>query len=314
MGKSRLGISILNMNGLKDTVSLLGDLQNQEEVELSILVIDNGSKDRKEVEQISKLYPMVHIVRNEQNAGVAKGFNQGIRFLRSIGCTRFLLLNNDTRIENPLFFRDMQKRFDDLLIKYDNKVVLHPLTLFSDSEDIWFYKGKINKILLLPVHIGKNRSYKQFRKNKFEEYEDAGDFLPGCCIMFDLRFIEQVGEYKESLFAYYEDLDISIRARKAGYKLIVDNQNILIHKRGGTTVGKNSKKFSRAQIYLWSRNSISVVREHFGIIKSCWLFCTRPILFIFWFIKAENKKMLFLDMITGTLDGITGKLNLSKYL
>ncbi len=61
-----------------------------------IIVIDNGSSDGT-IEMLSNEFPHVNIIRNQNNIGVARARNQGIR---AAGGDYILMLDSDTEIKN----------------------------------------------------------------------------------------------------------------------------------------------------------------------------------------------------------------------
>lgn len=71
-------------------------------VQLEILLIDNGSNDgteQKYQEYISKFatdkQSEFHYIKNENNIGCGAGWNQGVKFGLENGFTHFLIINND---------------------------------------------------------------------------------------------------------------------------------------------------------------------------------------------------------------------------
>ena len=101
MVKMNLTIVIVNWNNKKILQDCLKSIyQTHPDYQCEIIVIDNHSKDGS-VEMIEDQFPEVKLVKNNENLGLAKANNQGIKLAKT---NYILLLNNDTIITHEDFF------------------------------------------------------------------------------------------------------------------------------------------------------------------------------------------------------------------
>lgn len=80
------------------------------------------------------------------------------------------------------------------------------------------------------------------------------DFIAYGCLLAPLSVIERVGMLSERYFLYCEDIDHSLRIRRAGYRLAYDPDALVWHK-GGATVRYRS---ARHDFYM-ARNTLLLV-------------------------------------------------------
>lgn len=295
-----IGILIINWNCLDDTISLLNDLHNQKYIKPKLLVIDNGSKNQSILTERLKSFKDVQIILNNKNNGVAPVFNQGIKELLKSNCKYIMLLNADVLIPDKLFLKKMLLELKEC--KYKKKI-MSPKILYEHNKKVWFEKGYLYKKFVLTTH---NNPFPFIKKIE-------NDFLTGCCILFDKNFINEVGFYDENFFAYFEDTDISIRAKQKDYKLITNKNITILHKKSATT-SKNPTGFSRIHIYLWNRNTILFAKKYLSFLDLIFFFIpSRFIINIYWFSKANYKLYFFIDCFRGIKDGILNKLSMNNY-
>src|SRR5262249_23631506 len=67
---------VLNWNGRDDTIRCLESLRADPYDRLEVVVVDNGSSDGSP-DAVARAFPEARWVRNAENLGIARGFNQG---------------------------------------------------------------------------------------------------------------------------------------------------------------------------------------------------------------------------------------------
>ncbi|MBI1863902.1 glycosyltransferase family 2 protein, partial [Candidatus Woesebacteria bacterium] len=97
---TKIFIIILNWNRYQDTHDCLKSLEkiNKKNLDLNILVVDNGSKV-EEIEKLKKIVPANSLILNNKNLGFAQGNNVGIRQALKNNADYVLVLNNDTFLD-----------------------------------------------------------------------------------------------------------------------------------------------------------------------------------------------------------------------
>lgn len=248
-----LGIVTVTYNSSAVLPGFLRSLHNQSYETFRLYAVDNassdGSADQLEAEQDSRIV----VIRNADNVGFCTGSNQGISRALEDGCSYVLLLNNDT--EYP-------ENFLAELMAAANNSAAHSLFcpkiyFHSDRSRIWFAGGRFNRWLgENPRHIGEGESDDM----RFDMPSEI-DFITGCCMLVSPRVFQRIGLLDEKYFAYLEDADFCLRARRAGFSMSYVPSAHLYHKVSALTGGS----LSAFSIRMGVRNRVYYLRKHFGV-------------------------------------------------
>lgn len=82
------------------------------------------------------------------------------------------------------------------------------------------------------------------------------DFLTGACMLMRTSTLEQIGLIDERYFLYCEDIDLSLRIRQSGLRIVLAPDAEMWHKNGGTT-----RKQGARRDYYMVRNSLLLVHK-----------------------------------------------------
>lgn len=197
---------ILNWNGrdrLPISLGSVGALEGRFEV----LVVDNGSGDGS-AELVTSILPSAHLLRNGANLGFAEGNNRGIAYALDRGATHVALINDDMRLD-PRW-----------LVSLLAEQALHPeagilggLVLFLDRPEV------VNSTGIEVDALGRARD-RDFERPLAALARPASEgvlAVTGGAMLIDRRVLDAVGALDARLFAYYEDYDLCLRARAAGF-------------------------------------------------------------------------------------------------
>jgi len=289
---SKISVIILNWNGENDTIDCINSLLNQVDVELDIMVIDNGSKEES-VSKIERKFPQLMVIKSESNLGYCGGMNLGIRMAIKKDAKFILLINNDT-VADKNFVKSLMENFED-----DVGVVGPIIYYYDDPNEIWSSGGKISPII---------QELKRSHEHQLEIPTKPIDldFITGCAMLVKREVFEKVGFFDERFFpAYYEDLDFCLRVRKAGYRIILDPTSLLWHKVSKSSNGSESENL----IFLVARNSGFYFRKHLKLWNFFPIICYRLLSgikkTIFW--SVQKKICLIKAYWCGFFVGWTGK-------
>lgn len=210
----KISFVIVNYNGEKVIESCLRSVFASENIFFDVIVVDNASQD-KSIPHIKALFPKVHYILKESNTGFADGSNTGIRFALDHGADFVFLLNNDASIEKDTL---------SLLLRYaqeDARGIFSPFIRSSqNSQKVWFSGGKIHWFRMRATHHDSPQGISTPLPT---------EYLSGCALLIPKRAFFDVGLLDEDYFLYYEDVDWSLRARRAGYSLWVIPQAKAFH-------------------------------------------------------------------------------------
>ena len=293
-------VIILNWNGLNDTVECLNSLKRVEYDNFKIVVIDNGSR-KEEAVYISKKFKSITVIKNERNLGYCKANNQGIELAMEKNADYILLLNNDTVVKS---------NFLNILVEYAEKYpdigILNPKILYYKSNKIHSMGGKIFYLLGMFRNIGKGKNS--------ENYKDVIDpeFATGCAMLIKREVIKKVGMLDPIYFAYCEDADFSLRAKRKGYKIRVIPSAIIFHKKSATSGFAGSDRLSNLQAYLKARNGI-IFAKNLEEWKFLGYICGQFTFRLIYHLTVIKDFKSFISYMNGIYDGLEfllqGKIN-----
>ena len=236
----------LNWNRREDTLTCLHSLQQLAYPAYRLLVIDNGSSDGS-VEAIRREFPAAEVLVNEHNLGFAAGANIGLRHALSQGADFVFLVNNDTTVD-PRALHELVRA-----AHASDVGMAAPMIYFdSDPAVIWSVGGGWNP-LLLEMTGGHGRGPDDGRWSEVVERP----VLVGCGLLLRRELLEEVGLFDERFFMYYEDSDLCLRARSAGFRLILVPAAKMWHKVATSSGGSDSP----SERYQMARSSVLFFRK-----------------------------------------------------
>ncbi len=219
-------IVVLNWNRAEDTAACLASLQAADLGGASITVVDNGSRDGS-VEMVRARFPAVRVVALPQNRGYAGGNNAGIRAALDAGAQAVLLLNNDTTVA-PDFLVPLLWALNDQPRAAAVASAIHrrdrPEMLDVAFSEVDFRQREAVKIRGVNALPGEGFGGRR-------EVEVA----IGCSLLLRAEALRSVGLFDEAYFAYHEDVDWSLRARRAGYVLLYEPFSRVFHRGSSST-------------------------------------------------------------------------------
>ena len=242
---SRVAVIIVNWRKYNMTDNCIESVIKCNYPNYEIILVDNES-DSSKVSNFKYRKNIITIL-NSKNEGFSKANNQGIEYALKNNFDYILLLNNDTIIKSNLI---------DVLVKtaQEKKVfAVQPLILNHNEKKIWNGGGKIN--YFFGIFSNSKKVYNSF---KFIEW------FTGCCCLLDLKLFREIGKFDERFFAYYEDVDLSLRIKKNGYKIGFTSQTELIHLESASSKLETSNEGSLNPFvhYLNIKNNILILRKH----------------------------------------------------
>lgn len=278
-------------------------------IDTEIFVVDNNSVDDS-VKMVQTEFPGVKLIVNEQNTGFSKANNIAIKESKG---DYVLLLNPDTLVEKNAFidcihYMDENQEIGSLGVKMINgKGEFLPESKRAlPIPSVAFYK--IFGLSKLFPNSKKFGSYHLTYLDNDQIHEV--DVLSGAYMMLRKSVLDQIGYLDEDFFMYGEDVDLSFRVTKAGYKNIYFPKTRIIHYKGEST-----KKGSINYVVVFYRAMQIFVKKHFAQ-KNAILFSS-IISFAIWFrASMAILKRVFQQLLLPFLDFTVvyaGMLLLAKY-
>jgi GT2 family glycosyltransferase len=231
---------VLNWNGGEDTLRALASLEG-----IETICVDNGSSDGSDAE-VERRFPQVELLRTGRNLGYSGGNNAGIDRAAERGADWVLLLNNDAVAEPGLaaaLARAAEQRPD--------AGILACKVLFEDGETVQYAGASFNTLL---GYSGRPVGYR--KRDQFHELRDV-DRADGAAMAIALDALDDARLASE-LFAYVEDVELSLRLRRRGYAVVFVPDAVVRHKGSAATGGS----VSTHNLYYDTRNTIVVTERH----------------------------------------------------
>lgn len=289
MAVKRVAIIILNWNGLDDTLECLSSLSELEYKNYQIIVVDNNSTE--DISTLPEQYPGVILIRNHDNYGFCKGNNIGIEKAVELKYDYCWILNNDTVVAKDC----LGKLVDALSQDESIAAVTNRVDYYQDHSLSWFAGG------IFLNGIPAIRGF--FEKiNDNHEQEDT-EYLVGCSFLARTDILNKVGGFDENYFCYVEDVDISMKIRELGWKIIYSKDAVVWHK-----VSASTGIHSPLKLYYKHRNMLYFLRKFNNPINPSvrwYLSSFRYILSLL--VKHRNPKAAWY-LFRGLVDGTKGRM------
>jgi O-antigen biosynthesis protein len=223
-----------------------------------VFVVDNNSTDGSN-KMVQELFPWVHLIANKDNKGFSKANNQAIRISKG---EYVLLLNPDTVVEETTFaltckFMDEHQDAGGLGVQMiDGKGNFLPESkrgLPTPMVAFW-------KIFGLSALFPKSKTFGRYHLGYLSKEEvHSIEVLSGAFMQMRRSTLDKTGLLDEDYFMYGEDIDLSYRILKAGYKNYYFPHTRIIHYKGEST-----KKSSVNYVIVFYKAMVIFARKHFA--------------------------------------------------
>lgn len=236
--KDRILVIILNYNTWQRTITTVEMLSHTLCVPSEdILVVDNASTNDsyEQIDVFRQQTLRIHLCRAKQNAGYAAGNNIGIRYARQEGYRYAWILNNDILIEDKNILPKMLH-----ILKTDQKAAVVNPDIYSPDGHLFNREAK--KPSFWDYTFGMLRYRKLGR-----QITDIGGYgyvyrPQGCCMLADLKKLEEAGDLDEHTFLYGEEVILAERLLEKGYLCTCCTEGRVVHDHSSTVKDYVSKK------------------------------------------------------------------------
>ncbi|MBN1925956.1 MAG: glycosyltransferase, partial [Prolixibacteraceae bacterium] len=263
--RMKLSVIIVNYNVKHFLEQCLHSVQKAcRNIDAEIFVVDNNSVDGSAGMLIHK-FPEVNLILNKKNLGFARANNQAIR--KAAG-EYILLLNPDTVVEEQTFgkvlaFMDENPDAGGLGVKMiDGKGRFLP----ESKRGLPTPWVAFHKVFGLSSVFPKSKVFGRYHLSYLDENQiHEVDVLAGAFMLMRKEALEKAGLLDETFFMYGEDIDLSYRITKSGYKNYYYPGTTIIHYKGEST-----KKGSLNYVRMFYNAMIIFARKHFSKQYAGW--------------------------------------------
>ena len=228
------------------------------QIDAEVFVVDNASVDGS-VDMVKEKFPFAKIIANQNNVGFSKANNQAIE----IATGEFvLLLNPDTVVAEDTFekciaFMDAHKDAGALGVRMiDGKGNFLPESKRGlPTPAVAFYKT-FGLAKLFP----KSKTFGKYHLGFLSEHEtNEVEILSGAFMFMRKSVLDKIGLLDETFFMYGEDIDLSYRIIKEGYKNFYFPETTIVHYKGEST-----KKGSLNYVKVFYNAMLIFASKHFS--------------------------------------------------
>jgi len=296
----KIGVVIVTFNSENHVLKCIASVYGNNYKNLSVVVVDNNSNDNT-ISAIKKNYKNIHIVKNNDNLGFAKGCNQGIKFLLKHHTEYVLLLNPDTLISKS-FLKKMLIPFDE------NKKIFVAgsiITYMKNPKKIWYAGGYLNKIFLYTRH-----KYMDKHVESLKIKSGITDFITGACMMIRGEAIKKIGLLPEDYFLYFEDIVFCKKIIDEGFSCYLLAEPLVRHDVSASTGIAGSNNISSLKAYYFARNPLLYIKANTNspkkILQIIGQFIIRFPYYLFFMLRMKSVQLIF-SYLRGLRDGLIGK-------
>jgi N-acetylglucosaminyl-diphospho-decaprenol L-rhamnosyltransferase len=241
-----LRVFVIHWNEPERLMATVASLSQSEGVAIDVCVIDNASRESV-LDEISEGLPdNIRLLRLPANVGFAGAGNEAIAQARGTRESWFVVAAHDVLVRASTL-----AELVSCMEANDTIGIVGPLLTNADGSELddpyrinraggrWF--ASIPKP---GVTVGRSRGFVE------------REWVQGCLLLIRAACAEEIGGFWSQLFAYYEEVDLCMRARGAGWRVGVAS-NAMAHEPGPTIP-------TDRLTYLLTRNSLALVRRHSG--------------------------------------------------
>ena len=215
MEEKRHFFVIVNYNGGSHIIHCIHSILQSKKLHPLIIIVDNASTDQS-LEQCKIKYPNLIYIYNTHNIGFAAAANIGTRYALERSATTVTYCNPDAYITPDCAYQLIKA------VEKKNVAIVSPLILDGSHQKHWFCGGKIDFFRFRATHTCSTKNHLS--------HIIPSDYISGCVMTISSQVYAKIGLFDERFFLYYEDADISLRARNNGFVIGIVPQAQAFHK------------------------------------------------------------------------------------
>jgi GT2 family glycosyltransferase len=228
------------------------------DIHAEVFVVDNASTDGSR-QYLEPKFSNIHFIWNNENIGFGKACNKALKIAKG---ENVLFLNPDTIVAEDCFtacisFLEKTKDAGALGIRMlDGRGNFLPESKRSFPSPLTSFYKLSGLSFLFP----KSKTFGQYHLGYLNEHQNHEiDVLAGAFMMIKKEVLDKTGGFDENFFMYGEDVDLSYRIQKAGYKNYYFSERSILHFKGESTK-KGSVNYVRMFYMAMSR----FVKKHYS--------------------------------------------------
>ncbi|WP_461532853.1 glycosyltransferase family 2 protein [Sinomicrobium sp.] len=250
----KTAIVILNWNGRSLLEKFIPSVL-QHTKGADIYVADNASTDDS-IAYLNANHPEVKIIRNKENGGFAKGYNDA---LQQVDADIYCLLNSDVEV-TPNWLSPILEIFES----GEEIAIVQPKILDYYRKDMFEYAGAAGGFIdMLGYPFCRGRLFQTLEQD-LGQYDDSCEIFwaTGAAMFIRSEVFHELSGFDEDYFAHQEEIDLCWRAKNKGYVVLYTGKSHIYHMGGATLNNMNPRK-----TFLNFRNSLFSLTKNAPAIR-----------------------------------------------
>lgn len=247
----RVAVIVVNFNDSKDTIKYVEQIVQYQTIN-RIVVVDNGSTERNEMERLRGLASeKVVVLQADKNGGYNYGNNFGICYLEQNGerYDYLVISNPDIEIEEKAISECLQ-----VLEENQDVAIVAPRMVNADGKPVRRSSWKMRTFALDVVHSTRLLEllfYSKLRKGEYAEKEYAQkclqvEAISGAFCVMKQEIWQQIGGFDENVFLFYEEDILAKKVQEIGKKIVSVNHVKFCHYES-QAIGKTLSYYRKMQ-------------------------------------------------------------------
>lgn len=243
--KPLVSIIVVTFNSQKYISDCLEAIFKTKYENFEVIVVDNNSQDET-LKIVEAKFPQVKIIQSHKNLGYAGGNNLGAVKARG---QYLAILNPDTQVSKgwlePLV----------LAIQLPGVAVCQPKVMLLPEKNLINLTGKT-------THFLGFEWLTDYQKLDYRISMKEITSFSGSAVLIKKDIFLKLGGFDDDFFMYYEDGDLSWRARLAGYKILLVPESVVYHEYKYQPEEKYQK--ARKKFYYLERNRLFMILKNYS--------------------------------------------------
>jgi rhamnosyltransferase len=235
----------------------------------SVIIVDNGSAD------IAELFALetdrIKVLRNSENLGIAEALNRALLHAKENNFEFILTMDQDSFFE--------EATVSNLLSGFENEKTAIVCPILKDMNSLHIVEAT-------------------------QKYEEVFTTITSGSLC-RVSALQLVGSFDSKMFIDYVDVEICLRLRKKGFKILRSQASVLCHHLGESKMYHFfgmcfiATNHSPLRYFYFARNKVYVYKKYFCsfpvfMIRDLFSFCKTVVVILFFEkIKITKIKMIF---------------------
>lgn len=222
-GRPRVAVVIVHFDNAQDTRTAVAAVQDGDYPSAIVLVVDNSPEPGMTAQLRDLLDPCVTLVRSPGNVGYGAGNNNGIRAALALAPVDYFWILNPDTVAAP----DALSRLVATADQHPEAALVASRLVGAGGDRVLYDGARLDPVsgatslLGSGAPVGDRPAHGPVRT----------DYAHGASMLVRAESLATTGLVPEDYFLYFEETDLAMRARAAGFAVLVEPRSSVRHLR-----------------------------------------------------------------------------------